>query len=331
MSMGEMGNLQAPLGYPTPRIPASMKKNRRSGGLKEGEDQMGINRAGQFGEQHMKDRKGLGTKSGLGTGDGITGTYSERQERLAAVIEMMVGQRTEILESHEYGEEHEMLRNRLGVIDGRLKELIEMFDITKMEGGSVELDPWMKDKITMIADYMSTVTDSAVHGGGTEIEYEIEPKVMVMQAPDYAEGEPDGSPKFSKKEAVRSHREQQVPHCNTDFAEMVKEACFKDPGDDKMMPLQGLYGEKKADKDYDGDGVVESGTQEWKGARDNAIKKRKKAEKAGITVHSEKKGLWANIHAKRERIKKGSGERMRKPGDKGAPSAKDLKDSQEKD
>ena len=32
-------------------------------------------------------------------------------------------------------------------------------------------------------------------------------------------------------------------------------------------------------------------------------------------------GLWANIHAKRKRIKRGSGERMRKPGSKGAPSA----------
>ena len=40
-------------------------------------------------------------------------------------------------------------------------------------------------------------------------------------------------------------------------------------------------------------------------------------------------GLWANIHAKRKRIKAGSGERMRKPGSKGAPSAKDLKDAQE--
>jgi hypothetical protein len=41
-----------------------------------------------------------------------------------------------------------------------------------------------------------------------------------------------------------------------------------------------------------------------------------------------KKGLWANIHAKRKRIKAGSGEKMRKPGSKGSPSAKDLKDSQ---
>ena len=41
-----------------------------------------------------------------------------------------------------------------------------------------------------------------------------------------------------------------------------------------------------------------------------------------------KRGLWDNIHAKRKRIKGGSGETMRKPGDKGAPSAQDLKDSQ---
>ena len=39
-------------------------------------------------------------------------------------------------------------------------------------------------------------------------------------------------------------------------------------------------------------------------------------------------GLYANIHAKRARIAAGSGETMRKPGSKGAPTAKDLKDSQ---
>ncbi len=40
-----------------------------------------------------------------------------------------------------------------------------------------------------------------------------------------------------------------------------------------------------------------------------------------------KPGLWANIHAKQERIKAGSGERMRKPGTKGAPTATALKES----
>jgi cysteine sulfinate desulfinase/cysteine desulfurase-like protein len=39
------------------------------------------------------------------------------------------------------------------------------------------------------------------------------------------------------------------------------------------------------------------------------------------------KGLYANIHAKRERIKAGSNERMRKPGTKGAPSSAAFKDA----
>lgn len=40
-----------------------------------------------------------------------------------------------------------------------------------------------------------------------------------------------------------------------------------------------------------------------------------------------KKGLYANIHAKRKRIAAGSGEKMRKPGTKNAPSAKAFKRS----
>ena len=43
----------------------------------------------------------------------------------------------------------------------------------------------------------------------------------------------------------------------------------------------------------------------------------------------EKRGLWDNIHAKRERIKHGSGERMRKPGSKGAPTTANFKSAQE--
>lgn len=38
-----------------------------------------------------------------------------------------------------------------------------------------------------------------------------------------------------------------------------------------------------------------------------------------------KPGLYANINAKQERIKAGSKETMRKPGTKGAPTAKDFK------
>jgi len=39
-------------------------------------------------------------------------------------------------------------------------------------------------------------------------------------------------------------------------------------------------------------------------------------------------GLYANIHAKQERIKHGSGETMRKPGSKGAPTDKAFEQSE---
>ena len=39
------------------------------------------------------------------------------------------------------------------------------------------------------------------------------------------------------------------------------------------------------------------------------------------------KGLYANIHAKRERIAKGSGEKMKKPGQKGRPTPQNFIDA----
>jgi hypothetical protein len=38
-----------------------------------------------------------------------------------------------------------------------------------------------------------------------------------------------------------------------------------------------------------------------------------------------KQGLYANIHAKKKRIAAGSGEKMRKPGSKGSPSAANFR------
>ena len=43
-----------------------------------------------------------------------------------------------------------------------------------------------------------------------------------------------------------------------------------------------------------------------------------------------KEGLWANIHEKRQRIKQGSGEKMRKKGDKGAPTPDQIQRAQNK-
>jgi hypothetical protein len=46
-----------------------------------------------------------------------------------------------------------------------------------------------------------------------------------------------------------------------------------------------------------------------------------------MLMASKKCGLYCNIHKKRKRIAAGSGEKMRKPGSKGAPTAANFKRS----
>ena len=57
---------------------------------------------------------------------------------------------------------------------------------------------------------------------------------------------------------------------------------------------------------------------------------RKQGEKSEAAETEAKRGLWENIHRKRQRIKDGSGEKMRKKGDKGAPTEKQIKQAQKK-
>ena len=53
-------------------------------------------------------------------------------------------------------------------------------------------------------------------------------------------------------------------------------------------------------------------------------KEEKQLERGGIVAN---KGLYYNIHKKQERIAHGSGEKMRKPGSKGAPTAEAFRES----
>lgn len=47
------------------------------------------------------------------------------------------------------------------------------------------------------------------------------------------------------------------------------------------------------------------------------------------TAAKKKPGLYANIHAKQERIAHGSGEHMREPGSEGAPKEEDFDKAEE--
>lgn len=54
------------------------------------------------------------------------------------------------------------------------------------------------------------------------------------------------------------------------------------------------------------------------------IHRKDKPQDVDLYAEGGKVGLYANINAKRKRIAAGSGEHMRKPGSKGAPTAQDF-------
>jgi hypothetical protein len=57
------------------------------------------------------------------------------------------------------------------------------------------------------------------------------------------------------------------------------------------------------------------------------IKRKDNPDEVDLYAEGGPVGLYANIHAKQERIAKGSGEKMRKPGSAGAPTAEAFKQS----
>jgi hypothetical protein len=57
------------------------------------------------------------------------------------------------------------------------------------------------------------------------------------------------------------------------------------------------------------------------------IKRKDKPQDVAMYAKGGKPGLYANIHSKRKRIASGSGEKMRKPGATGAPTAEAFRQS----
>lgn len=77
--------------------------------------------------------------------------------------------------SAEFGENDllNMTINRLQVIQGNVSEILHAIQYAKsraaLTGQSVEMEPWMVDKVTLAADYMAAVADNSVHGDGIEL------------------------------------------------------------------------------------------------------------------------------------------------------------------
>jgi hypothetical protein len=92
---------------------------------------------------------------------------------------------------------------------------------------------------------------------------------------------------------------------------------------DLLNTVRGILGEAKHDKECECEKCEKEEEDDEDEDEENEKEDKKKEMKEGKT------GLWANIHAKRKRIKAGSGERMRKPGSKGAPTDADFKAASE--
>lgn len=173
------------------------------------------------------------------------------------------------------------------------KDAMRIFKLIKDRSEDEGLMGWQQSYITLASDYLNSVADSLEQhpmkeGAG----------VIAGGMSNFEEDSVNEISDFKKKELEWELRNE--------------------PKNNYQVSIDGRAWKVFADKAH---------------AEAVARKLRAKGKKAevhitGASVSEEKQGLWANIHAKRERIKKGSGERMRKPGSKGAPTAQAFKQSQ---
>ena len=97
----------------------------------------------------------------------------------------------------------------------------------------------------------------------------------------------------------------------------------------QILKKKGKDTEDKDNKEEDKDNKEEDKDNKEED-KDKNDKKEKKESKSKEELEKEYASLWKNIHKKRERIKKGSGEKMRKKGEKGAPTPEQLKKAKSK-
>ena len=173
------------------------------------------------------------------------------------------------------------------------KDAMRIFKLIKDRSEDEGLMGWQQSYITLASDYLNSVADSLEHHPAKE-----GAGVIAGGMSNFEENAVNEISDFKRKELEWELRNE--------------------PKNNYQVNIDGKRWKVFADKAH---------------AEAVARKIRAKGKKAevyitGASVSEEKEGLWANIHAKRERIKKGSGERMRKPGSKGAPTAQAFKQSQ---
>ena len=127
-----------------------------------------------------------------------------------------------------------------------------------------------------------------------------------------------------KLDGMADYLDTQVEEVMMDLIQSLEERKMTDAEMDKREKIVLSLKKKKNDfKDRYGDDAdsVMYATATKMAMKKEEVGVRKVDFVDGVTDES----LWANIHKKRQRIKQGSGERMRKKGEKGAPTAAQMK------
>jgi hypothetical protein len=198
---------------------------------------------------------------------------------------------TEDKDPGEYDQEGDMAMTQLRSIIHHAQQLHDQLDAND------NLPEWVQNKITLSQDYMQTAHD-----------------YMYSQRNEEAVAE--SSLNELSKDTLKSYAKKAIPDMQASHKrseiETGKAISTKD--------------DETAKTHYDAAKQANDRTEKRMAGISGAIKR---VTKQGVAeeVVQEKRGLWDNIHAKRERIKNGSGEHMRKPGSKGAPTADALRKS----
>ena len=127
-----------------------------------------------------------------------------------------------------------------------------------------------------------------------------------------------------KLDGMADYLDTQVEEVMMDLIQSLEERKMTDAEMDKREKIVlSLKKKKKEFKDRYGDDAedVMYATATKMAMKKEEVGVRKVDFVDGVTDES----LWANIHKKRQRIKQGSGERMRKKGEKGAPTPAQMK------
>ncbi len=221
---------------------------------------------------------------------------------------MALGYHEQAVESvmFEFGEREimEMVKTRLQVMHGLLSDIEEA--IAMKPNGC--MSPWMVDKVTMSADYLSAVADNAKYGDGLEEEYK-EGHARAFDKGNYGKGlskEQKESAKSSSKKAMKADEEgkslkEQYKPWASDKAHnaKLKEQGKKTPKSKHTEKYERMYG-KDSDDNSEESSDFAKGKKRGGGGAGKALAK--KARESGISlgvlrqVYQRGIGAWKSGH-----------------------------------